>query len=148
MYKDNNIECLQSQKIIMDSYFVNLERIAIDFNAGIAEVDFESIDGACMNGDKGYLICVDKKLDPYKRQWVLGHELWHIQDGTVDSFFSMISERRANKYALDTLIPDEKLKEAMEYYWENCEFMNQLFWVSVETMQKKCDSLQNIHSER
>jgi len=116
---------------------IDIEEIAKENHVGIAEVEFDSVDWMCLNWYKWYLILVDSRLSIYKRRWTIAHELWHISDDTVNSRHTRYSERRADWYALDMLIPDIELLDAMQWFWDDCDFYHTLFWVDLETMQKK-----------
>jgi len=118
-------------------YFTDIEEIAHDNDIGIMDTEFESVDGVCMNGSKGYLVVVDSRLSPYHRRWTIAHELGHIADQTVNSRHSHIAESRADRLAIDILIPDHILGQAIDDYGNDCDFLPQLFGVSHETMEKK-----------
>jgi Zn-dependent peptidase ImmA (M78 family) len=66
-------------------YFTDIEEIAKENDIGIAETEFQSVDGMCLGGNKGYLVLVDSRLTLYRRRWTIAHELFHIADDTVNS---------------------------------------------------------------
>ena len=128
----------------MDSHTVNLERIVSDYNATLHERDDfgepwdrDSLDGVVVRYHSRFHIWVNARLSEYQKTSVTLHEVGHIATWTVGVVWSLICERMCDEWALDSMIPDDTLQEALAYYGEDWEGYAQLFGVSYETFCKK-----------
>lgn len=129
----------------MHEFLVNLDRIACDYNAKIHyRDDFgnpwekDSLDGVVVSHHSRYHIGINTNLWEYEKTSVSLHEVGHIATDTVWVVGSLICERMADAWMIDHIIPTDKLYEAIEFYGEDWDWYNALFWVSHEIMEKKC----------
>jgi len=128
-------------------YSVNLSRIVSDYDAKLHYIDFwdpqcrDSLDGIVVRHHSRFHIWVNERLWEYEKQRTAMHEIAHIDTWTVWVVGSLICERMCDEWAIDHMIPDDKLREAVEYYGEDCDFLPQLFGVSIENMNKKCSKI-------
>lgn len=125
-------------------YAVNLEKLILDYNATVHYRDdfwipgeYDSLDWIVVKKNWLYHIAVNSKLWEYEKAHVIMHEIGHIAENEVWIVGSLICERNANNWALDELIPDEKLFDAIDYYWIDYEHYPELFGVSREIFMKK-----------
>lgn len=118
-----------------------LDKIAYELNADITEWNwFDLLDWGVYKSNK-YHIGIKKWLSSYHKRFVIAHELAHIKDDTVWVLHNKICENRADKIAGEILIPKEKLKEAIDWYWEDCDFLHCLFGTNQEVIEKRYKDL-------
>ena len=117
---------------------IAIEDIVKEYDATLDELDFKNHDGFVFKVDWRYHIVVDQKLDSCKKRFAIAHEMGHIMDSTVDNSYCQISERRANNIAESLLVPEEKLREAREWFGDDFDWYAQLFGVSDDVMRRRC----------
>jgi len=125
-------------------YSVNLGHIVSDYNAKLHERDdfgnpweHESLDWIVVRWHSRFHIGINSRLSENEKAYVTMHEVGHIATWTVGIVGSLICERMCDDFAIDSLIPDDRLREAIEFYGEDWEGYAQLFGVSHETLCKK-----------
>jgi Zn-dependent peptidase ImmA (M78 family) len=132
----------------MDSYYVHLETIIRDFEAVVYERgdfwepwDRDSLDWIVVTYKKNNYIGVNDMLSEYEKASVCMHEVWHIATGTVGVVWSLLCERMCDDWALEQMIPEEKVREAIDEYWYDTDFLCPLFGCSREHVEKRCKKL-------
>lgn len=117
----------------IDPFIIAKERdVKINF------YDFSKIDGICTETPLGRYIGLSGSMNEIKTREVLAHELWHIQDGTSDSFHFSLSEKRADKIGREILLPVEELIEEIQDRGEcDINYLSLIFWVSYTTLEKR-----------
>ncbi len=109
-------------------------------------VDFAKLDHSkafCINvGDKNYIaVSRDIRPESAEERVVLAHELGHV---STDSLYELGSpllyrkrfERKADRWAIKTLVPLSRLKEAVKQGYESVTSLAEHFSVTDEFMQK------------
>lgn len=116
---------------------INIEDIISSFWLTLEYFDFGTINGFIAWSS----IVINNSLSLENKRFTIAHELWHFLDGefwasTWLSSSTDPKEKIADRFAMDLLCPDYKVKELWEEY-ENIPTLAQFFQVSEELIEKK-----------
>ena len=122
-------------------FVIPIERIAREL-CTVDEYPFEAQDGIIVKQNGRFHMWIRKWLEEYEKRFTIAHELWHIEDESIDAGFSLMAERRANSIARSILIPEEDLRKVISDLWEcNVDVLSKIFGVSFEVMEKRCSEV-------
>lgn len=87
-------------------------------------------------------IWVNTKLNLYKKRFIICHELWHYIFGWDLDFvwvphWKNPYEKIADEFALDILLPREKLLEEFKNYEWDLYILEKIFWVEKSLIEKR-----------
>lgn len=114
-------------------------------NISVFSFDMNQCESMSLLQDKNCYIAIDPfKIDSTADEKVkLAHELGHCKTGAFYNEYAVCDirakhERRADKWAIKKLIPEDELKEACKYCVNRWE-LSQHFGVTEDFMQKAID---------
>lgn len=87
-------------------------------------------------------VWVSTNLWLYKQRWTICHELGHYINKDEKNivwapFWKQYEEKRADKFAMEILLPVDTILEEWEYYeWDLCK-LECVFWVDREIIEKR-----------
>ncbi len=118
-------------------YGIDVVSLAREYGAKLEEYPLESLDRiATRIGNQAFVVLRSTACIRTKR-FVLAHELAHLEDDTVDSFYTLVAEKRADKIAREKLIPEGDLKKAIDDYGPDYQILASLFGVPEEVMERR-----------
>lgn len=88
------------------NYAIDIVRLAREYGAKIEEYPLESLDGLATRIDDRTFVVLRSSAGIRTKRFVLAHELAHLEDDTVNSVYTLLAEKRADKMARETLIPE------------------------------------------
>jgi len=92
-------------------------------------------------------IWVNKSIHFYKKRFTIAHELWHHFYGHQNrsylfwKFFKNYDEKKADEFALQSLLPKSKLLEEAERYNWDLTILEKVFWVEMFLIEKRIKQL-------
>lgn len=104
----------------------------------VYHMTFESVDGIAVRYHGSPRIAVNARLDERRTRFVVAHELAHIEDETVGPAYCLMAERRANKIARETLVPHDRLREAVEDGHTEYAVLASIFGVGEDVIEERC----------
>jgi Zn-dependent peptidase ImmA (M78 family) len=94
-------------------------------------------------------IWVNTNLNLYKARFIISHEIghyihWDCQNLIWVPFWKNLNEKKADNFALEILLPEDKLLEAGETYEWDLTVLEKVFWVEKELIEKRVKKLLNL----
>lgn len=118
-------------------YGINVVRLAREYGATIEEYPLETLDWLATRIEDQTFVVIRSTACIRTKRFVLAHELAHLEDDTVNSVYTLLAERRADRMAREKLIPEGNLKKAIEDYGPDYEILASLFGVPENVMERR-----------
>lgn len=100
-----------------------------------------------LNDTLGFLyiknIWVNKNITFYKARFTIAHETWHYfywhqnRSYLVWKLFKNYDEKKADDFAMKSLLPKNKLLEEWEKYQWDLSILEKVFWVEMQVIEKR-----------
>ncbi len=90
----------------MTDYSINIHALARDAGIAIEDCPFEHMDGIVVRLRQRAFVGLRKTADIRTKRYALAHEMGHVRDGTATSRYCLLAERRADRLARASVIPE------------------------------------------
>lgn len=118
-----------------------LYNLALKSGVTVDKFSMEKNASASVNYNGEYFIAVDPRLTSTDEKVCLAHELGHCITGSFYNIYAPLDirekhERRANRWAINKLVPKYRLKAAFKNGLDNIYSLAEYFDVTPDFMQK------------
>ncbi len=124
-----------------DQEFIDIYNIVKEYWLKIIEWNFEDVDWMLFEN----YIWIQKNMRKEQKRFVVAHEFCHFllneRSFSVWIYHSTsFSEKRADKFATDILLPKKAVLEKYEEY-EDITTLAQIFWVPIKVVEMRLNHL-------
>ena len=121
-----------------------LDSIIKDHNAVLLTCEYpdRTIDGCVIRDNDENFVVIDSRLDIQHTRFTIAHEISHIIHDTIGGA-SKWDEQDADDLAIQILVTDTQIKDAIDDGYNDIPSFCSIFWVPYKYMEKRLEKFFN-----